>query len=303
MNHTDAQKEKRAVALTSVLAAVGLTVFKLIIGILTNSLGIISEAAHSGLDLLAALVTYFSVRISDKPADKTHHYGHGKVENLSALFQTLLLLATSGWIIYEVINRLFFHPEEVEASIWGFVIMTISIIVCVNQSRRLYRVAKKYNSHALEADGLHFKTDIWSSIVVLLGLLGVFLAKTFPALEWLRHTDAIAALVVAIIVLVVSCELGWRTITALLDTAPKGQEENIKKIAESVPGVVEAHAIRIRPSGADCFADLHILVDPDSSTEEAHSLATEVEEKIYAELSTVTNLVVHIEPAKPGFHD
>lgn len=294
---TNDQKEKRSVALISVLAAVGLTVFKLIIGILTNSLGIISEAAHSGLDLVAALVTYFSVRISDKPADETHHYGHGKVENLSALFQALLLLATSGWIIYEVINRLFFHPEEVEASIWGFVIMATSIIVCVNQSKRLYKAAKKHNSHALEADGLHFKTDIWSSIVVLLGLLGVFLAKTFPALEWLRNTDAIAALVVAIIVLVVSGELGWRTISALLDTAPKGQAENIKKIAESVSGVVEAHAVRIRPSGADYFADLDILVDPNLSTKEAHSLATEVEHQICNGLPNVSNVLVHVEPA------
>ena len=137
------QKEKRTVALTSVLAAFGQTVLKLIIGILTNSIGILSEAAHSGLDLLAAAMTYFAVRISDKPADETHHFGHGKIENFSALFETLLLVATSGWIIYEVVDRLFYNPTEVETSIWGFGIMAISIIVNILVTRMLSKAAKK----------------------------------------------------------------------------------------------------------------------------------------------------------------
>ena len=126
---SQAVKEKSAAALSSVVAAVGLTTLKIIVGIMTNSLGILAEAAHSGLDLVAALVTFFAVRLSDKPADREHHFGHGKIENLSALFETLLLLATCGWIIYESIQRLFFETVEVDASFWAFLVMGISIVV------------------------------------------------------------------------------------------------------------------------------------------------------------------------------
>jgi cation diffusion facilitator family transporter len=294
---SDAQKEKRTVAFTSVLAAIGLTVLKLIVGLLTNSLGILAEAAHSGLDLVAALMTYFAVRLSDKPADESHPYGHGKVENLSALFETLLLLITSAWIIYEAVDRLFYHPTEVDASVWGFVIMAISIIVDVNRSKMLYKAAEKYNSQALEADALHFKTDIWSSAVVILGLFGVMLAQNLPGLDWMRQTDSIAALVVALIVIFVSGELGWRTISALLDTAPKGQVEKIQQIAASINGIVDTHAVRIRPSGAHWFVDLHVKVDPAMNASQAHALASEVEYQIRANIPNVSDAMVHVEPA------
>src|SRR5512138_3106673 len=204
MSHNQAQTEKRSAALSSVVAAVGLTSFKIIVGLLTNSLGILAEAAHSALDLIAALMTFFAVRVSDKPADMEHHFGHGKVENLSALFETLLLLATSAWIIYEAIQRLFFESVEVEISIWSFIVMGTSIIIDYTRSRILYRAAKKYNSQALEADALHFSTDIWSSSVVILGLIGITIAKYIPGLDWMSQADAIAALVVALIVIYVS---------------------------------------------------------------------------------------------------
>ncbi|HEY6074066.1 MAG TPA: cation diffusion facilitator family transporter, partial [Anaerolineales bacterium] len=159
MSHTQAQKEKSAAALSSVVAAVGLTSFKITVGLLTNSLGILAEAAHSGLDLVAALMTFFAVRIADKPADREHNFGHGKVENLSALFETVLLLATSAWIIYEAVQRLFYKSVHVEASIWSFIVMGSSIVIDYTRSRILYRAARKYNSQALEADALHFSTD------------------------------------------------------------------------------------------------------------------------------------------------
>ncbi len=232
------------------LAAVGLTAFKLIVGLLTNSLGILAEAAHSGLDLVAAAITYFAVRVSDKPPDTSHHFGHGKVENFSALFETLLLLATSGWIIYEAIDRLLFNPARVEASIWSFVVMATSIIIDINRSKMLYKAARKYNSQALEADALHFSTDIWFSSVVILGLIGVTLARFLPHLDWMHAADSVAALVVAVIVIYVSGQLGWRTISALLDTAPKRMAEKIEQAAAGIKGVVDAHAVRIRPSGA-----------------------------------------------------
>ena len=177
-----ANQEKNSAAFASVMAAIGLTVFKLVVGIMTNSLGILAEAAHSGLDLVAALVTFFAVRWSGHPADQEHQYGHGKVENLSALFETGLLLLTCVWIIYEALRRLLFQTAIVDATFWAFLVMFVSIGVDISRSRMLSRTAIKYNSQALEADALHFSTDIWSSVVVILGLVGVRLAGQLPAL-------------------------------------------------------------------------------------------------------------------------
>ncbi len=162
--------EKRKVAGWSVLAAVFLTGFKFVVAILTGSLGLLSEALHSGLDLVAAVITYFSVRLSDKPPDKEHNFGHGKIENFSALVETILLFVTCLWIIYEAIHRMITGKIEIEVNVWSYVVIITSIVVDVSRSRALYKVARKYNSQALEADALHFSTDIWSSSVVLLGL-------------------------------------------------------------------------------------------------------------------------------------
>src|SRR5438445_9966142 len=167
--------EKRTVAGNSVLAAIAITLLKIIVGVTTGSLGILSEAAHSGLDLIAAIITFFSVRVSDKPADADHQYGHGKVENFSAFIETGLLLLTCVWIIYEAIKRLFFRHVEIEPSAWAFVVMVLLIGVEIWRSRALGRIAEKYDSQALEADALHFSTDVWSCSVVLLGLLLVMM--------------------------------------------------------------------------------------------------------------------------------
>lgn len=297
MTHEIAQKEKRSVALLSVLAAVGLTAFKLTVGLLTNSLGILAEAAHSGLDLVAAAMTYFAVRVSDKPADARHHFGHGKVENLSALFETLLLLATSGWIIYEAVDRLFYHPAKVEASLWAFVVMGASIVIDVNRSKMLYKAARKYNSQALEADALHFSTDIWSSAVVILGLIGVTAARYLPGLDWMHAADSVAALVVAVIVIYVSAELGWRTVAALLDAAPAGLAERVERAAASVKDVVDAHAVRVRPSGAHWFIDLHVTMDGSIHLSRAHA-NTELIEKAVREVLPDADVTVHVEPVE-----
>src|SRR5512146_1718845 len=171
--------EKRAVAQNSVLAAVGVTVLKIVVGITTGSLGILSEAAHSGLDLVAAVLTLLSVRVSDKPADADHQYGHGKFENFSAFIETALLLLTCIWIVWEAFQRLFFHSVEIEPSIWAFVVMFVSIGVDAWRSRALKRVADRYDSQALQADALHFSTDIWSSSVVILGLAVVWAGREF----------------------------------------------------------------------------------------------------------------------------
>lgn len=294
-NLVEQKREKSNAALSSVIAAVGLTVFKLIVGILTNSLGILAEAAHSGLDLVAAAMTLFAVRKSDKPADDKHNFGHGKIENLSALFETILLLITSAWIIYEAVDRLFYHPVKVDASIWAFVVMGSSIVIDISRSRILYKAARKYNSQALEADALHFSTDIWSSAVVLLGLIGIVISRSFHSLTWLDHADSVAAMVVALIVVYVSGRLGWRTIAALLDTAPQGMAEKIENVAASVSGVVNAHDIRIRPSGATWFIDLHIFMDGNMTMRNAHSASEEIEEKVRAVVPGA-DVTVHMEP-------
>ncbi len=290
-----AQKEKRAAALSSVVAAVGLTTFKLIVGILTNSLGILAEAAHSALDLAAALMTFFAVRVADKPADKDHQFGHGKVENLSALFETVLLLVTSAWIVNEAIERLFFKKVEVDVSLWSFAVMATSIIIDYSRSRILYRASRKYNSQALEADALHFSTDIWSSSVVILGLAGVWVARRSPNLHWLAQTDAVAAMIVAIIVVYVSIALGRRTIQALLDAAPQGLTEKVESTAAAVPGVVDVHAVRVRPSGALWFIDLHVTMDGRRSLKDAHAATEKIERAIYAIVPNA-DVTVHVEP-------
>ncbi|MEN6436565.1 MAG: cation-efflux pump [Anaerolineaceae bacterium] len=290
-----AQKEKNGAALSSVLAAVGLTSMKLVIGILTGSLGILAEAAHSALDLVAALVTFFAVKLSGKPADKEHTYGHGKIENLSALFETLLLLVTCVWIIYESIDRLFFNPKRVEATFWAFLVMFVSIAIDFTRSRILLRTAKKYNSQALEADALHFSTDIYSSAVVILGLAFVKIGDLAPGITWLGHADAIAALGVAAIVIVISMQLGKRTIMALLDTAPAGMEEKIIQIVEGLPGVVNCHNVRLRYSGAHLFADVHVLLAGNQSLDEVHAITDVIEVAIKHEMPDV-DIVVHPEP-------
>jgi len=293
-----ANREKNHAALTSVLAAVLLTALKLVVGLMTGSLGILSEAAHSGLDLVAALVTFFAVRLSSRPPDEEHTYGHGKVENLSALFETGLLLVTCVWIIYEAVQRLFFKTVEVQASFWAFAVMFISIAVDISRSRVLYRVARKHKSQALEADALHFQTDIWSSSVVILGLALVWLGQRLgPSWAFLARADAVAALVVASIVIVVSIRLGRRAVMGLLDTAPRGLTEQVKDVARQVPGVEEVTNVRMRESGPATFLDLTATVDRSKSLEEAHQIAAQVEEQVRAAVPG-SDVVVHIDPGR-----
>ena len=291
----DSVHEKRSAALSSVIAAVGLTGFKLIVGLSTGSLGILAEAAHSGLDLMAAVMTFLAVRISGKPADRNHLYGHGKVENLSALFETLLLLITCFWIIYEATHRLLYHSADLKVNYWSFTVMIISILVDVSRSRMLYRAARKYNSQALEADALHFSTDIWSSGVVILGLFLVKLSEWVPSLTFLRQADSVAAIMVGLIVVYISIKLGIRTIQALLDVAPSGIEEKIISAVEVLPGITDCHNVRVRYSGPQLFVDIHVLIDGSLTLIEAHDLTEEIE-RVIQKLIPNADVTVHPEP-------
>jgi cation diffusion facilitator family transporter len=293
-----AEKEKRAAAMSSVVGAVFLTALKLVVGLMTGSLGILAEAAHSGLDLVAALVTFFAVRISDRPPDERYRYGYGKVENLSALIETLLLLITCVWIVYEAIQRLFFKSIEVEASIWAFGVMAVSIVVDVSRSRILYRAARKHKSQALEADALHFSTDIWSSSVVIVGLGLVWLSERLgPEWSWLVKADAVAALVVALIVVYVSLQLGKRAVSVLLDVAPSGLADQLAAEAAQVPGVQSIGPLRVRQAGASVFVDLTVNVDRSVSLEEAHQIAEAVDERV-SRFVHRGDVVVHVDPVR-----
>ena len=273
------QREKKAVALNSILAAVGITVMKVVVGITTGSLGILSEAAHSGLDLVAAAVTYFSVRVSDKPADADHQYGHGKVESFSAFVETGLLLLTCLWIVYEAGKRLFFHSVEIEPSVWAFVVMGSSIVVDFWRSRRLRYIADKYDSQALQADALHFSTDIWSSSVVILGLALVLIGRQYSQ-PWLFKADPIAALFVACIVVYVSSRLARQTIDALLDAAPKGIRSRIIEEVYQVDGVLEVDRVRIRRAGNRYFADVSVAMSRNVTFQKSEQVSNDVARRI-----------------------
>lgn len=291
----NADREKHRAALSSVIAAVFLTLFKLVVGVMTGSLGILAEVAHSALDLVAAAVTLVAVRLSGRPADEEHMYGHGKVENLSALFETLLLLATCAWIIYEAIQRLFFEQVEVQVNIWAFIVMGVAIAIDWSRSRMLYRTAKKYDSQALEADALHFSTDIWSSAVVIVGLVFVWLSERL-GIPALAKADAIAALVVAGIVVYVSLQLGSRTVAALVDGVPAPVRDDVLR-AVRVPGVLEVRQVRVRRSGPESFADVRLTVARDVSFEKTHEIAVAAENAVRQVLPGA-DVVVQVDPVR-----
>ena len=243
--------DKERAALGSIAASAGLTLAKAVVGVLTGSLAILSEAGHSLLDLATTVLTYIAVRISGKPADAEHQYGHAKVESVTALIETAFLFLLAAAVVYEAVQRLLGgHIYAVEASLAAFAIIAISVVVDFFRARTLGRVAKATSSQALEADALHFRTDMWSSVAVLIGLAGVALGYFWA--------DAIAALAVAVLIGVAGWRLGRRTIDTLTDTAPAGVSERIAAIARRVPGIVAVERVRARPAGAVLFVELGV---------------------------------------------
>lgn len=284
-------REKRNAALASVAAAVFLTGFKLVVGLQTNSLGILSEAAHSALDLGAALITWAAIVLAAKPADDEHPYGHGKFENVSALIETLLLFATCSWIIWEAVHRLSTHQAHVEANAWSFVVMGVAIAVDLGRSRHLSRVARKHNSQALEADALHFSSDVWSSLVVIAGL--VFVSFGFTSV------DSVAGIGVALLVLFVSYRLGRRTIDALVDRVPEGLYEKVSAAVREVEGVHEVRQLRLRSSGPNVFVDTIVGIPRTMPFERAHGVMDAVEQAVHA-AHPDADVTVHAEPVETG---
>lgn len=290
---------KRAAALTSVVAATGITLLKLVTGLLTGSLGMISEAAHSAIDLVAATITFFTVRISDRPADQEHTYGHGKLESLSASAEILIMLGSCVWIGVEAIHRIVRHQHlELKFSIWPFIVLLLSITVDYTRSRNLMRVAREQRSDALEADAVHFGTDIWSSVAVLLGLLASFLGERLH-LSWLEYADPIAALTVAGIILFVISRLGRQTLDSLLDATPPEVREKIdrdlRSELESIDGVLTVNRLRVRRAGSDYFVDLTLGIPRNVTFARSEQITAAVTESVRKQLPGA-DVVIHTVP-------
>jgi cation diffusion facilitator family transporter len=271
------QETKERVALTSIAASGALTVAKGVVGVLSGSLALISEAAHSALDFAATVMTWYAVRVSGKPADAEHHYGHGKVESVTALIETGLLFVLSAFVIFEAATRLLgAGGHAVEATIAAFAVIIVSVVVDFLRARLLYRVARETASEALEADALHFGSDMWSSLAVLLGLGGVALGY--------RWADAAAAIIVALFILVAGWRLGRRTIETLTDTAPEGSAERLSAIARRVGGVVAVERVRARSVGPTLFVDLVVAVSRTLPLDRVAAIKTAVVDAVRAEM-------------------
>src|SRR6202167_5833739 len=288
-----ASHEKRLAALASVGSAVLLISLKVFLVVRTGSLGVLSEALHSILDFVAAVITYLSVRVADKPADADHLYGHGKVESFSAFVETALLLFTAVYIIWEAFQRLLFHTAHMRPSLQAILILALCMGIDFVRARGLNRVAKKYPSEALEADALHFSTDVWSTFVVILGISGAWSGARY-GIAWLDMLDAVAALGVAGVIIWIGSQLGKRTADALLDVAPHGLREPIRAIAQRRGLAV--HELSAHQFDHRLFIELHLEVDEGASLREAHRRASELEEDILKETDPRALVNIHIEP-------
>ncbi len=293
MTTLEAIHEKKRAALESVASSLLLVSMKVFLAIATGSLGILSEALHSSLDLVSTVITYLSVRIADKPADADHPFGHAKVENFSSLVVTGLLVVASLYIIWEAFQRMLFREVHIEPSLLALVILGLTIVVDVVRSRALTRVAHKYRSEALEADALHFSTDVWSTLVVMLGIAVVWAGNQF-GLEWLRFADPVAALMVSGLIIWVGGQLGRRSLDALLDAAPSGLQQRIAGAVNELDGVLATERIRVRRAGNHHFVDITISVPRTHTFEQVHAVSDAVEKRI--QQMVPADVMVHMEP-------
>lgn len=289
-------REKKRAALLSVGSALLLVSLKAFLVIRTGSLGVLSEALHSGLDLIAAIITFLSLRVSDQPADERHPYGHGKFENFSAFVETGLLVLTALYVIYEAFDRLFFHVVHIQPSVTAILVLLVALSIDITRAKKLSHVAKKYTSEALEADALHFSTDVWSTIVVISGI-GLVWAGQKWSVPWLVYADAIAGLVVAAVILWVGSRLGKRTLDALLDAAPEGLQEQITGAIGQMEGVLHVERVRLRRAGNRYFVDATVSVPRTASLEQVHAWSDAIEQRV-GEI-VPSDVVVHAEPRAP----
>src|SRR5215475_327226 len=288
---------KRMAALLSVGSAALLVSLKTFLVYRTSSLGVLSEALHSGLDLIAAIITFLSVRVSDQPADARHPYGHGKFENFSAFVETGLLILTALYVIYEAFERLFFRSVHIQPSWLAFVVLGGALAIDLTRARKLNEVAKRHSSEALEADALHFSTDLWSTVVVIAGIGLVWAGESWNV-PWLIYADAIAGLAVAAVILWVGSRLGMRTLDALLDAVPAGLQDEIADAVRRMDGVKRVNRVRVRRAGSRYFVDATVSVPRTASLEQVHAWSDSIEERV-AQI-VPADVVVHAEPQAPA---
>ncbi|MBD7912977.1 MULTISPECIES: cation diffusion facilitator family transporter [Clostridium] len=280
---------KTKVATLSVISNSVLIAMKLFVGIITGSVSILSEAIHSSMDLVAAIIAFFSVRISDRPADVNHPYGHGKVENISGVIESLLIFIASIWIIFESVKKIMYPSEEIESFALGFIVMFISAAVNFVVSKKLYKVAKQEDSVALEADALHLKTDVYTALGVGVGLLLIWITK-------LNFLDPVVAILVALFILKEAFELLKSAFNPLLDFKLSDKEiQNIEEAISKHSSVYcDFHNLRTRKSGNVKYIDLHLVVPENMSVKSAHDICDIIEADLENSLKN-TEVMIHLE--------
>jgi len=288
---------KRRVALHSMFAAAVMTVLKLAVGLMSGSLGVLSDAAHSGLDLVAVTLTFFSVQVSDKPADEDHTYGHGRIENLSAFLEAGLMAVSCAWIVWEAMQRVFTHTVEIHHSVWPVLVLLTSIAVDYWRSRRLRAVAERTGSPALATDAFHFASDIWSTLAVLVGLGASWIGVQF-GIGWLRYADPFAAVVVSLMILRMTLHLGRETVAVLMDEVPAEIRHKLIAEVEHVDGVLAVEQARVRQAGASYFADLTLALPRRYTFEHTGELVRAATDAVHRALPTA-DVVIHTVPREP----
>ena len=280
-------KKKIRVANISLIAAIIIVLIKSLASYISGSIGVLSELFHSSTDLIATFATILSIRFAAKPPDKNHHYGHEKIESFSALFQVFILVLMCAYLIYESVDRII-TPVEIKLNVFIFLAILICIFIDIHRSRALMRIAKETNSQALEADSIHFSSDILSSVVVLIGMI-------FSYFEWSSLADPVSALLVSVIIIITTLSLSKKAIGSLLDRVPDGIEENITEIISSIKGIEGIKNIRIRGSGSKIFVDTVIKIGRTKSFSMTHELM-DLAEKSVREAYPNADVVIHSEP-------
>jgi cation diffusion facilitator family transporter len=281
----------------SVISNTVLVLLKAVVGIVIGSVSVLSEAIHSGMDLIAAIIAFFAVRISGRAADEDHPFGHTKVENISAAIEALLIFTAAVWIIYEAVQKLI-HPRPLETVTWGVGIMLVSTIANLIVSHRLFKVGRETDSAALIADGWHLRTDVYTSGGVMVGLLIIWLgARFFPGLN-LDWIDPIAAIAVAFLILHAAYDLTRRAVQDLLDQSmPVEEKEWMENYLSSLyPTVRSFHRLRTRKAGATRFINLHLALDSTLTVAESHSIGDKIVADFKAHFPHDVDVIVHIEP-------
>ncbi|MBN2516819.1 MAG: cation transporter [Deltaproteobacteria bacterium] len=290
------QQKKLRIARLSIISNTTLMILKLATGLVIGSVSIISEAIHSGVDLLAAIIAYAAVKTSGKPADHDHPFGHGKIENISGTIEAFLIFLAAGWIIYEAVKKII-HPIPIEALSWGVGVMLFSSIVNWIVSHMLFTVGEETDSIALKADAWHLRTDVYTSLGVMFGLFIIWIGKYFRPDLSLQWIDPIAALAVAILIIRAAYKLTVQSARDLMDTKLPADEENHIRylIASMYPKVHGYHRLRTRKAGSDRFIEFHMKVAPDMTVEDSHNITHEIKQQI-VEHFPESSVTIHVEP-------